>query len=155
MLCEIFSEWMVKADRSPKFLSERSGIGVARLIALAHGRAQPTVEELSALSEVMGVPADELRDAAATARAWDEAAQREWLSVAEAAGYIGCSTDTVRAMIRDGKLAYSQPGERLTRISRTAIDGMLERCTRRGPSTSEARPEVAETGPPPRPGRLL
>ena len=171
MICVLVLEWMHATERDLRYLVGHSGIAVARLIAVACGTAQPTVDEMEALAEVMAVPVEALREAAAATRAEDEAAAKEWLSVKEAAREAGVSADTMRTWMRDGRLTYSQLGERITRIRRDDITALLERHMRRTPAIIETAPEAEDTedslSPPrdaperaeddvlPPPGRLL
>lgn len=65
-----------------------------------------------------------IRKPSATRRA--EAAENGYVSVTEAANYLGVTTVTIREMLRDGRLQGWTLGPRVLRIRRAELDTALE-----------------------------
>jgi excisionase family DNA binding protein len=52
---------------------------------------------------------------------------RDFLTIKQASDYLGCSKDTIRRMIRDGKLPFSQLCENgVIRIKASSISRLME-----------------------------
>lgn len=54
------------------------------------------------------------------------AEQRAYISIADAAGYLGVTTRTIRAMIADGRLRGYRSGTRLVRLRLAEIDAAMQ-----------------------------
>jgi excisionase family DNA binding protein len=50
---------------------------------------------------------------------------REWITIQEAADYLGLSERSVRAMIADGRLRGYRNGRRVIRLDRNEIDAAM------------------------------
>jgi excisionase family DNA binding protein len=52
--------------------------------------------------------------------------QRAYVSITEAADYLGVTTRTIRQMIADGRLTGYRNGPRLIRLDRNEIDAAMQ-----------------------------
>lgn len=58
--------------------------------------------------------------------------RRRWLSLTEAADYVGLSTKTLRRRIADGSLTGYRAGPRQIRVDVEELDGLLRRIPTTG-----------------------
>ncbi len=88
------------------------------------------------LGRILGPDALELLDAFVRDRVEaslrEREAERRWLTIPEAAAYLGLSEKAIRRRIERGTIAYSRLGSGI-RVDRRALDSQLERQRRNGP----------------------
>ena len=129
--------WMHEEDRTVAYLARQTGIEPGRLIDVM-ADTEPTDDEVTALSEAIGIPAGDLRGGEHTdADLFDPL---RCYTVAETAAIMGVSQDTVRSEMRDGTLEHVVIGARSHRIPRWALERRLmgRKGYRDGQGTSPA-----------------
>ena len=122
--------WIYEEDRTIGYVGRMSGIDGRRVVDLVAGIA-PTGDEVTALSQLTGISADDLTGPGGAAE-WAPADPLHCYTIAEAAKLLGVSVDVVRAEIRSGALAHVVFGSRAYRIPRSALEERLARPGRGG-----------------------
>ena len=123
MLGKRLLRWMCDDDRTVGYVGHKCAVDVPRLIDLITGAA-PTEEETAALSGLTDIPAEELAGKGQPAADTLHDPLRCY-SVAEAAGILQVSADTVRHELKSGALHHVVLGHRVQRIPRYAIEDRL------------------------------
>ena len=117
-------QWIYGEDRTIGYVERVSGIDGRRIVDLIAGSA-PSDEEVAALSDLTGIPADDLTGPGAGE--WANPDPLRCYTIAEAAALLGVSVDVVRAEIRSGDLECVVFGSRAYRIPRWALEQRLAR----------------------------
>lgn len=156
MLCEAIFTWMAVHRRDPAFLADLCGMSPDRLRDLACGKVVPTDDEVAALATAIGLPESELRSAigSSPAATVDDHDPLKCFTIREAAVILRVGRDRVDALVETGQLASIALGERTIRISRRAIDELLDRLEQhgrdKGQSSAPQNPRDPPRDPPER-----
>ena len=116
--------WMHDHDRTIGYVASRSGIVADRVIGLL-AVAAPTDDEAAAVSELTGIPAEDLQRSGPDRGSAADLDPLRCYKVAEVAALLSVSADTVRTEIKSGALGSLIFGARAHRIPRAALERRL------------------------------
>ena len=126
MIYEVVLTWCMAHRRDPGYLADLCGMTPEHLRDLACGKTVPTEAEWAMLSEVMGIPVEDMKRGAegprGSVRGVDPA---QCYSAADMAKLVGASVDTVYGMMADSRLYWISVGDRLKKVPHFAMIGFL------------------------------
>ena len=120
--------WMADQDRSPGYLTTKTGIDVDRIVDLISGATAITLLEAPVLAKATGFTEEQLQEAATSTGSAERPSAPDplqCLTVKDVAGLLQVSEDTVRSAIDVGSLPSMRVGERTIRIPRLALEQHL------------------------------